>query len=168
MTENDSEDDSKKSKSQLKREMTALQELGEALTKLTDRDLRRVPLDDDLKEQILKARSIHQREGRRRQLQYIGKLMRTIDCTPIETALQRMAAGNRAEARQFHALEDLRDQLVANAGGALEKVLGAYPQVDRQHLRQLMRNAQREQAAGKPPASARKLFRYLRELAVGP
>lgn len=168
MTENDSEDDSKKSKSQLKREMTALQELGEALTKLTDRDLRRVPLDDDLKEQILKARSIHQREGRRRQLQYIGKLMRTIDCTPIETALQRMAAGNRAEARQFHALEDLRDQLIANVDGALEKVLGAYPQVDRQHLRQLMRNAQREQAAGKPPASARKLFRYLRELAVGP
>ncbi|MGI9295207.1 MAG: ribosome biogenesis factor YjgA [Pseudomonadales bacterium] len=161
----ESEDDYKKSKSQLKREMTALQELGETLVKLTDRDLQRVPLDDDLKTEILKARSIQQREGRRRQLQYIGKLMRSIDSTPIEAALQEMAAGNRAEARQFHALEDLRDQLIANTDGALENAMHTYPHADRQHLRQLIRNAQHEQAADKPPASARKLFRYLRELA---
>lgn len=166
MTEENSEEDSKKSKSQLKREMTALQELGETLVKLSNRDLQRVPVDEDLKAEILKARSIQQREGRRRQLQFIGKLMRSIDCTPIEAALQQMAAGNRAEARQFHALEDMRDQLIANADNALENILQTYPNADRQHLRQLIRNAQHEQAADKPPASARKLFRYLRELAL--
>lgn len=164
MTEENSEEDSKKSKSQLKREMTALQELGETLVKLSDRDLQRVPVDEDLKTEILKARLIRQREGRRRQLQYIGKLMRAIDCTPIEAALQQMAAGNRAEARQFHALEDLRDELIANTDGALESAMHTYPHADRQHLRQLVRNAQHEQAADKPPTSARKLFRYLREL----
>ncbi|MGI9284809.1 MAG: ribosome biogenesis factor YjgA [Pseudomonadales bacterium] len=167
MAEEYSEDDGKKSKSQLKREMTALQDLGETLVKLSDRDLERVPVDENLKTEILKARSIRQREGRRRQLQYIGKLMRSIDCTPIEAALQQMAAGNRAEARQFHALEDLRDQLIANTDGALENTLQTYPNADRQHLRQLIRNAGYEQTSGKPPASARKLFRYLRELALG-
>lgn len=167
MTISEAEDEGKKSKSQLKREMTALQEMGETLVKLSDRDLQRVPLDDDLKTEILKARSIQQREGRRRQLQYIGKLMRAIDCTPIEAALKKMAAGNRAEARQFHALEDLRDELIANNDNALENTLQIYPNADRQHLRQLIRNAQREQAANKPPASARKLFRYLRELSLG-
>lgn len=155
MTEENSEEDSKKSKSQLKREMTALQELGETLVKLSNRDLQRVPVDEDLKAEILKARSIQQREGRRRQLQFIGKLMRSIDCTPIEAALQQMAAGNRAEARQFHALEDMRDQLIANADNALENILQTYPNADRQHLRQLIRNAQHEQAADKPPSTLR-------------
>ncbi len=166
MTTDEFDEDSKKSKSQLKREMTALQDMGATLVQLSDRDLQRVPLDADLKAEILQARAIQQREGRRRQLQYIGKLMRNTDCTGIEAALQRMADGNRAEAREFHALEELREQLIADNDGALKSALQSYPHADRQHLRQLVRNAQQELAADKPPASARKLFRYLRELAT--
>ena len=166
MTTEEFEEDGKKSKSQLKREMTALQDMGETLVQLSDRDLQRVPLSDDLKAEIMQARAIQQREGRRRQLQYIGKLMRSMDCTNIEAALQRMADGNRAEARAFHALEQLRDQLIANTDDALEETFESYPNADRQHLRQLVRNAQHELTADKPPANARKLFRYLRELAT--
>ncbi len=166
MTTDEFEEERKKSKSQLKREMTALQDMGATLVQLSDRDLQRVPLDAVLKAEILQARSIQQHEGRRRQLQYIGKLMRSMDCSDIATALQRMADGNRAEARQFHALEALRDQLIADTDGALEATLETYPHTDRQHLRQLVRNARHELAADKPPASARKLFRYLRELAT--
>ena len=166
MTTDEFEEDEKKSKSQLKREMTALQDMGEALVQLSDRDLQRVPLEADLKAEILQARSIQQREGRRRQLQYIGKVMRGMDCSSIEAALQRMADGNRAESREFHALEALRDQLIADTDDALKNTLQSYPHADRQHLRQLVRNAQHELAADKPPASARKLFRYLRELAA--
>ena len=153
------------SKSARKREMHALQTIGETLVELPERELLTIPLSGELEEAIQTARRINSREGRRRQLQYIGKLMRRLDCTPIETALTELQAGRKQAARQFHALEALRDELIQQGPNALDRVLALHPEADRQHLRQLIMQAQREQNANKPPAASRKLFRYLRSLA---
>lgn len=154
------------SKTELKREMTALQQLGEAIVKLSNGQLQTIPLDDEkLAEAIHTARRIKSREGLRRQLQYIGKILRTIDINPIQQAYQKLLDGRREETRAFHELEQLRDRLLASGPNQLDEVFEHYPKADRQHLRQLIMQANKEQKANKPPAASRKLFKYLRELA---
>ncbi|MDX9875483.1 MAG: ribosome biogenesis factor YjgA [Spongiibacteraceae bacterium] len=153
------------SKSAVKREMLALQALGAALVDLPDGQLASMPLEDPLLEAIQTARRIKSREGRRRQLQYIGKLMRKIDVTELQAAYDDLLNGRQLHNQQFHELEALRDQLVEVGPESIGEVVERYPAADRQHLRQLIVAARREREAERPPASARKLFRYLRELA---
>lgn len=153
------------SKSEMKRDMTALQDLGESLVKLTEGELATIPLQDDkLEEAILTARRIKHHEGLRRQMQYIGKLMRRIDTSDIAAAYQRLQDGRKEDARKFHQLEQWRDQLIEKGTDAISEVIEEFPDADRQHLRQLIVQAAKEKQLNKPPASARKLFRYLREL----
>ncbi len=153
------------SKTALKREMEALQKLGSKLVKLSSADLARVPISDpDLKEAIATARRIKSREGLRRQMQYIGKLMRLIDAEAIEAALNEQEQGQKALAKRFHELEALRDRLLESGPPAIGEALQRFPNADRQRLRQLLLQVSKDKAANKPPAAARKLFRYLREL----
>jgi ribosome-associated protein len=157
--------DEKPSKSELKREMTALQELGEAIVKLSDGEFSTIPLEGELLAAITVARRLKSGEGLRRQLQYIGKLMRLVDSAAIAAAYEELQNGRQQRNQQFHALEQLRDEIIATGLPAMEKVLADYPNTDRQHLRQLITAAVKERELQKPPAAARKLFRYLRELA---
>jgi ribosome-associated protein len=152
------------SKSQLKRESHALQALGEELVELPAAKLAKIPMPAELAEAVALARKIKARGGRKRQLQYIGKLMRSIDADPIEQALDDLKNAAGREAARFHRLEQWRDRLVAEGDAALGELLDEFPAADRQHLRQLVRNAQREAKNNKPPKSAREIFRYLREL----
>jgi len=153
------------SKSELKRRMTELQQLGEKLTQLTPVQLAKVAITDQrLIEAIDQAKRINARGGKRRQLQYIGKLMRDIDADPIRQAIQDLEQGNQAENQRFHRLENLRDTLLTRGDAGLESVIEQLPGADRQHLRQLLRKHQREVNEGKPQATARKIFRYLRAL----
>lgn len=166
MAEHDTDDrDAGPSKSELKRRMTALQQLGEALTRLSDRQLARVPIDDPrLSAAIRETRNIRSNSARRRHLQFIGKLMREVDPAPIERALDAMYRQQRRDSEAFHELEQLRDDMLREGTGGLERALQRWPQADRQQLRQLLLQHQREARAGRPPAASRKLFRYLREL----
>lgn len=153
------------SKSELKRRMTELQQLGEKLTQLTPAQLAKVAITDQrLIEAIDQAKRINARGGKRRQLQYIGKLMRDIDADPIRQAINDLEQGNQAENQRFHRLENLRDILLTRGDAGLESVIEQLPGADRQHLRQLLRKHQREVSEGKPQATARKIFRYLRAL----
>lgn len=155
------------SKSELKRDMLELQKLGEAIVKLSNGQFATIPIEDPtLAEAIDTARRIKHREGLRRQMQYIGKLMRKTDTEAMASAYQQLQDGLVSKTRGFHQLEQWRDQLVENGPGAAEEVIAKYPQADRQHLRQLVMQANREKKKNKPPAAARKLFRYLRELAT--
>lgn len=153
------------SKSQLKRESHALQALGEELVGLPAAKLAKIPMPDELAEAVAQARKIKARGGLKRQLQYIGKIMRSIDAEPIERALEEMHNAAGREAAKFHRLEQWRDRLLAEGDAALGPLLEEFPHAERQHLRQLIRNAQQEAAKGKPPKSAREIFRYLRDLA---
>lgn len=152
------------SKTEMKRIVTELQVLGEKLVALPERELQRIPIDEQLLEQIHIAQKIKHKEGRRRQLQFIGKLMRKLDCDPIAAAIQELEDGHKKLSREFHRLEQWRDELVVEGDPAITRFLAEYPAADRQHLRQLIRTAQKEASQEKPPAHKRKLFRYIREL----
>ncbi|MCR8921574.1 DUF615 domain-containing protein [Dasania sp. GY-MA-18] len=165
--DDEDEQDLPPSKSELKREMHALQELGGKIVKLSSGQYATIPLAGILKEAIDTARRIKSREGLRRQMQYIGKLLRETDIGPIEQAFIELENGRINAAKRFQALEQWRDELIAQGPNAIETVIAKHPQADRQHLRQLILQANREQKANKPPAAARKIFKYLRELDEG-
>lgn len=153
------------SKSSLKRDMHALQALGTRLTELSDAQLKKIPIEDDtLLEAILLARQIKAHGGLRRQLQFIGKLMRNIDAQPIIDAIAELDGRHQASAARFHRLEALRDELLNKGDEGIESVLAVFPEAERNQLRQLMRQHQREVSSSKAPSAARKLFRYLRTL----
>ncbi|MCV6604335.1 MAG: ribosome-associated protein [Porticoccaceae bacterium] len=151
------------SKTELKRDMQELQQLGEQLVELPEKQLVKVTLPDNLSEAIELARRLKHREGRRRQLQYIGKLMRDIDVTEIRQQLEGFQQQSRAFRQHFHQLEQWRDRLVAEGDSALNEWMAEHPQSDRQQLRQLIRQAQKEQSQQKPPAASRKIFKVLQE-----
>jgi ribosome-associated protein len=158
-------DAEKPSKSERKREMQSLQDIGTRIVKLSPGDLAHIPLEGLLQEAVLTARRITNHEGLRRQMQYIGKLMRTVDTSAVTAALRDLESGRQEHNHQFHQLETLRDDLLAAGVNGMDKALALYPNADRQHLRQLITAAVKEKELQKPPAAARKLFRYLRELA---
>ncbi|MDP1520078.1 ribosome biogenesis factor YjgA [Porticoccus litoralis] len=152
-----------KSKTAIKREMTELQKLGEELVNLPAAKLEKISLPEDLEEAVMLARRLKNREGKRRQLQYIGKLMRVIDSDSIRESLESFHQDSVAFRQQFHKLEIWRDRLLNEGDSALEELMREKPGMDRQHLRQLIRQAQKQASQNKPPAAARKLFKYLRE-----
>lgn len=156
------------SKSQLKRDATALQELGEELVKLREAQLKKIPLPDSLREAVDAARRITSHGAHKRQLQYVGRLMRNVDAAPIYQALEAVKGTGREAAAHFQRLERWRERLINDSDTALGELLDEYPQTDSQHLRQLVRNARREQEQGSPKGAGRALFRYLRELTEGP
>lgn len=155
------------SKSQRKREAHAVQALGESLVKLNKSALSQIPLSDDLRNAINEARRLHQHGALKRQMQYIGKLMRQCDVEPIRIAYEKVTNSYREDVEQHHELEQWRDRLLSDGDQALEELLSEHPEVDRQHLRQLIRTAHQETTKGKPPKAARELFRYLREVFAG-
>ena len=155
------------SRSQLKREAEALQDLGRELVRLTDAKLKSIPLPERLREAVMEARRIKSHGALRRQMQYVGRVMREVDAEPILAALERAKSVDHAAAARFHALEQWRDRLIDEGDKALGGWLDEWPGSDRQHLRQLIRNAVSERGTGKPAGAARALFRYLREVAEG-
>lgn len=154
------------SKSEIKRDAEALKDLGAEMVDLGKNSLDKLPLDEDLRAAIDLAQKI-KKEGRRRQLQLIGKMLRSRDVEPIETALDKLKNRHNQQVSLFHKLEMLRDRLVEEGDDAVPTVLELYPTADRQQLRALIRNAQKEKATNKPPKSYRQIFQYLRELAEG-
>ncbi len=155
-----------KSKSQIKREMKDLRSLGEELVGLSENRLSELPLNNALREAITLAKNIKAHGGRKRQLKFIGKLLRgnSDDTDAILQSLQLQREKERRAATLFHHVERWRDRLLEEGDLALEALLQDYPQADRQQIRILIRNARKESKAGKSPAAARNLFRQLREL----
>lgn len=151
------------SKTRRKREMHQLQALGEALVALPAERLARVPLPEELREAVQDARRFSSHGAHRRQLQYIGRLMRTVEAEPIRAALEGFAHQSAREAAAHQRLERLRARLLEN-DDALHDIKTQWPHADLQHLRTLARNARKEAAAAKPPRAARELFRQLRAL----
>lgn len=157
------EDNEKPSKSAIKRAMNDLQALGAKLVGLSADQLKKIDLSDELRDAVRDAQRFTQHEAHRRQLQYIGKLMRGLDAAPIRQALDDIKGLSAAANARMHALERLRERFLADEAVSGE-IAAAHPGADLQHLRQLRRNALKEQQLGKPPRAYRELFRALREL----
>jgi ribosome-associated protein len=156
------------SKSQLKRDAEALQQMGKTLVELPAARfaavMAKLALPEALREALIACRTIHARGGRKRQLQYIGKLMRGIDAEPVRRTLEGLAGKDRAQTAALHRMEQWRERLITEGDAALAELLNEFPTADRQALRQLMMKARKEREAGQPPAAARALFRQLRVL----
>lgn len=152
------------SKSQRKRDMLALQELGEHLVELSLEQVERMNLPPDLAEAVRFWHSLRDKEAKRRHLQYIGTLMRKLDPEPVRQALEELDQLRFQQAAEFHQLEEWRDALVAGDNDVLEEVVTQLG-LDRQQVRQLARNAALEKAKGKPSKNGRQLFRMLRQAA---
>lgn len=161
------EPDDKESKTQLKLRMKGLQEIGTALVNLSDSQLEKIPMDDTLRDAVLHAREITDHEGKRRQLQYIGRLMRNYDPQPIEEALQKIQLKSNEGKAKFHQVERWRDKLISEGDTQLKLFIEQFPTADIQHLRQLIRKTQQEIKTNKNRGGATELFRYLREIIQG-
>jgi ribosome-associated protein len=155
-----------KSKSQIKREMHELQKLGEELVALSAAARAKIPLDDELQDALQLADKLgNKREALRRHIQFIGRLTRTRDLEPIEQALALLRNTNQAATRQFHKVENWRDKLITDSD-AVTEFIAAYPEVDVQQLRQLIRNAKKEQEKQQPPKYYRELFQLIKPLII--
>lgn len=154
-------DNTRPSKTQQKKHMLALQNLGAELVALNDEQLASVALPENLREAVAAARRITTFEARRRQLQYIGKLMRTIDAEPIRARLDVWKSSSREHSARLHRIERWRERLLADES-ALAEFIANHPQADAQQLRALVRNTQRERAENNPPRSYRALFQLIR------
>lgn len=141
--------------------MHALQDMGEALMALDPKRLAELELPERLVDAVIAARSIRAHEGRRRQIQYIGRLMRDIDPAPVQATLDRWAAGAPTDHARFAEVERWRDELLVDAT-ALDRFVLAHPNIDRASLASLIHDAQLERARGGPPHRYRKLFRTLK------
>lgn len=154
------------SKSELKRQMTALQKLGQELVDAPRDRVKRVPMPEDVRDAILECQTITNHEGRRRQMQFVGKKMRTLDeeeVALIQKTIDSWKGASKAETAAMHSLERKREKLLAN-DTALTELMAENPELDVQHLRTLIRNARKEQAENKPPKAYREIFQILKEI----
>ena len=151
------------SKTKKKEAMHELQDLGSELVELSVGQLKRINLPDDILAAVRECQKITAHGARRRQLQYIGKLMRNADDEPIRAGLALIRGESSAETARLHRLERFRARLLEDEA-FLSEIAATWPGVDLQHLRQLRRNALKEQEAGKPPKNFRAIFQVLQEL----
>ncbi|GGX17968.1 ribosome biogenesis factor YjgA [Undibacterium macrobrachii] len=154
------------SKSELKRQMTALQKLGQELVDAPRDRVKRVPMPEDVRDAILECQTITNHEGRRRQMQFVGKKMRTLDeeeVALIQKTIDSWKGASKSETAAMHALERKREKLLAK-DEALTELMAENPELDVQHLRTLIRNARKEQAENKPPKAYREIFQILKEI----
>jgi ribosome-associated protein len=158
------QDNEGKSRTRAKLEVEALQRLGEQLINLSLEQIRTMEIPETLKKEVIFAKTITRHGAMRRQLQYIGSIMRTIDPETIVAAIDRLSMARAVASSKFKAMEKIREDLMGGDASAMEAFLESHPQADRQRLRQLVRNASQEIAAKKPPKAYRLLFKYIREI----
>jgi len=155
------------SKTQRKHAMEELQSLGEALVALSSDRISKIDIPDDLRDAIrMVQRMTRHDEARRRQMQYIGRLMRSVAAEPIRAALADAQGDSAAETARLHRLERLRDTLLEDEK-AIHEIATLYPGIDLQHLRSLRRAAIKEQQQNKPPRNYRAIFQLLKEADQG-
>jgi len=154
------------SKTEMKRQSDALQALGQELVEAPRDRVKRVPMPEDVRDAILECQNIKNHEGRRRQMQFIGKKMRSLteeEVAVIKRTIEGWKGASKADTAALHALERRRDKLLAD-DKALTVLLEEAPHLDVQHLRTLIRNARKEQAENKPPKAYREIFQILKDL----
>lgn len=149
-------------KTQLKREIRALNDLGKELIALPDSSLKNIPLSETMQEAINQAKRFS-RGALQRQLRRIAGLMKHEDIDAINFELQKIKQPSREQTAQLHQLEQWRDRLIAGDEALLTELIDRFPAIDRQHIRQLVRNSAQELKTNKPPKSSRLLFQYLKE-----
>lgn len=160
----DAIDDDIISRSEIKRELKALQDLAKELVELNDKQLARLPLNDVVMAAVIESRRIHQHIARKRHLKYVAKQLRELDEEALRHGMDVLKDQDKVANARFHHMEKWRDRLIEEGDEAFKAFLDEYPQAERQQIRQLIRNAQKERLGNQAPKSARALFKLIREL----
>ena len=149
------------SKTKRKQQMLELQDMGEELVELSKDSLKKIPMSDELREAIKEYQRIPSHGAHRRQLQYIGRIMRNEDTAPIVEKLKQLKGSSTAATALLHRIERFRNEMIAS-DEAITRFLGIYPSVEVQPLRALVRNARKEAELAKPPKASRELFQMIK------
>ena len=157
------EDTGRPSKTKQKEAMHELRDLGAELVELSVGQLKRINLPESLFDAVRACQKITAHGARRRQIQYLGKLMRGVDDEPIRAGLAMLRGESSAETARLHRLERFRVRLLEDEA-VLAEIAALWPSVDLQHLRTLRRNALKEKENNKPPKNFRAIFQILQEL----
>lgn len=158
------------SRSELRRDALAVLELADHLVQQPPARLMQLPISEDLLALIIEAQHITAQIAHKRQVGFLAKKLRREDVETLDAiraGLEHDKADSRREAAALHRIETVRERLIEEGDVALAELLAQHPQADRQHLRQLARNAKEERLRNKPPHAYRELFRELRELMAG-
>ena len=151
------------SKSQRKRDADELLDLAKQLLSMPESRLKRMPLDEDLREAVIFGRELRPHGARKRQLMTIGKMLRQRESEALSDAISGQNLQDRKLNAQHHLVEAWRDRLIDADSSSLTTLLEQYPDINAQSLRQLIRNARKEVKLNKPPTAARKIFQILRD-----
>lgn len=155
------------SKSEMKREMERLQQLGKRLTELNTSQWQTLTISDVLHAALVESKRLKNHEAKRRHMQYIGKLMRDENWELIQQQVDLLDPSSEAYGRRIGQMEKWRERLIKDAK-AMNAFIDEYPDVDRQHLRNLIRNASKEMSSepAKPGSGYKKLFQFIKETMV--
>ena len=156
-------DTGRPSKTKQKEAMHELRDLGAELVELSVGQLKRMNLPENILLAVRECQKITAHGARRRQIQYLGKLMRGVDDEPVRAGLALVRGESAAESARLHRLERFRNRLLEDEA-VLSEIAATWPGADLQHLRQLRRNALKEQELSKPPKNFRAIFQVLQEL----
>ncbi|WP_432742668.1 ribosome biogenesis factor YjgA [Methylobacter sp. G7] len=151
-------------KTQIKKDMAVLFALSEEMSELPAGQLKTLELPEIINKAVIEVSGMPHKGARKRLLKFITSQLHKIDLEPILEKLSRIKNKSAHAVREHHAVERWRDRLISEGNDALLALLAEQPQADRQVLRQLSRNAQKEAEAGKPPKSSRQLYRQLKLL----
>jgi ribosome-associated protein len=151
------------SKTKIKKQMHDLQDIGERLVALSSDQLKEVDIPEALREAVIEAKRITKFGAIKRQMQYIGRLMRDVETTPIMAKLDAWSGKSQQHIAWLHRVERWRERLLADEA-ALTELLADHPEADAQRLRALIRNAVKEKELQKPPKNFREIFQALREI----
>jgi ribosome-associated protein len=154
-------------KTQIKRDIAAIHSMAEEVCGLAETHINTLNLPENIHQAILEAAKMPHKGARKRQMKFITAQLRKIDLDELTEKLNRIKSQSAHAVREHHQAERWRDQLLSDKGQEqLTELLNQFPNADTQQIRQLQRNARKEQQAEKPPKSARMLYQYLKELIV--
>jgi len=164
MTDIYEEDDNWVSKTQRKKECDEVLELGEKMITLNKDELAQIKMDEELRSAIEEAQRIKSNSALKRQKHFIAKVMRGLNDESLAAQVERVIHKHDIYNADFKRMEKWRDLIIENGDRGINDFLVEYPQADRSHLRQLVRNAAKEKKNNKPPAAYRQIFKYIREV----
>lgn len=157
--------DQRISKTQKKKEVERFQGLAKELVDMPAFDFNAIGWDEELKSEIESVRNISAHSARRRQLRYLTKYILNTNPDQVLELYEKFMKGKKSEINRFHEIETFRDRILSSDPSVIEEIMQRFPGADRQHLKNLQRNALKELKNQKAPATARILFKYLRSLA---
>jgi ribosome-associated protein len=161
----DLEKDSVVSKTELKKDSKKIQQFGRKISELTINNIEAFKFPLNIYEAVIGLKNLKSNSAKKRQVQYLGKLLREIDLTDAFLVMKQLKVSSQKEIQRNHIIEGWRDKLLSN-NNSITEFVDEYPKIDRQSLRQTISNAQKEKKEDKWPKYSRQLFKLIKDIVM--